>query len=143
MSGSVSMIMDMELVMSDYKINDKRGKEEPQEVCRRCGSEHAHVWNYTDPPTMACIEYLREQVSELRKFVEKVDDVLSKEIGFYAQGIKTSEKVTAKGYNQTEEGGKRNKYGEGWNDCLHEMHMKLYGLFDENKVANKILEEKS
>jgi len=53
------------------KINDKRGKEEPKEVCRCCGSEQVHTREYNNH-IKKCVEYLRKRVSELEREVTKV-----------------------------------------------------------------------
>jgi len=47
-----------------YTINDKRGKEEPKEVCRVCGSSTAHSKEY-NKPTMDCIKHLRGRIQKL------------------------------------------------------------------------------
>lgn len=43
-----------------YTVHDRRFKkeEEPQEVCRVCGSPQVHSREYNHP-TMGCIEFLR------------------------------------------------------------------------------------
>ena len=46
----------------NYKINDRRGKEPPKEVCRICGSPQIHSREYGNP-TMDCIRYLRSIIS--------------------------------------------------------------------------------
>jgi formate dehydrogenase maturation protein FdhE len=51
-----------------YTINDKRGKEEPKEACRVCGSADAHSKVY-NKPTMDCVKYLRAKIQELEKRV--------------------------------------------------------------------------
>ena len=56
----------------DYTVNDNRGKEKPEEVCRVCGSKEVHSRTYNQP-TMGCIEYYRKQLSEAKEpTVEKV-----------------------------------------------------------------------
>lgn len=43
-----------------FKVIDRRGKEEPKEVCRVCGAPECHSKQYGQP-TMDCIKYLRTQ----------------------------------------------------------------------------------
>ena len=47
-----------------YTITDKRGVEEPKEVCRCCGSTEVHTKQY-NKPTMECIIYYRKQINKL------------------------------------------------------------------------------
>lgn len=47
-----------------FTVNDRRGVEEPKEVCRVCGSPTAHSKDY-GKPTMGCIEYLREIIKNI------------------------------------------------------------------------------
>jgi len=44
-----------------YTVTDRRGKEEPTEVCRVCGSPEVHSRGYNFP-TMKCIEFLRSKI---------------------------------------------------------------------------------
>jgi hypothetical protein len=66
-----------------YTITDKRGmskgQEHPKEVCRVCGSKEVHSKKY-GKPTMDCITYLKNQVSELQKYVT-VDEAYHDETG--------------------------------------------------------------
>ena len=53
-----------------YTITDKRGmnegQEHPEEVCRVCGSKTVHSKKY-GKPTMECIKFLKDQISQLEK----------------------------------------------------------------------------
>lgn len=49
-----------------YKVEDKRGKKKSTEVCRVCGSDTVHSKKYNNP-TMDCIKYLRNKITELEK----------------------------------------------------------------------------
>jgi len=57
-----------------YTINDRRGlnkgQEEPNEVCRVCGSQEVHSKEY-GKPTMECIEYLRKRIVDLEFQLEQ------------------------------------------------------------------------
>jgi hypothetical protein len=43
-----------------YAVNDRRGEEEPKEVCRCCCSPEVHTRDY-NAPTVECINYLHAQ----------------------------------------------------------------------------------
>lgn len=52
-----------------YTINDRRhnsAKKEATKACRVCGSSEVHTREY-NKPTMLCIEFLRAQISQLKK----------------------------------------------------------------------------
>ncbi|MFA5071117.1 MAG: hypothetical protein WC511_01980 [Candidatus Pacearchaeota archaeon] len=52
-----------------YTINDRRhnsAKKEATEACRVCGSSEVHTREY-NKPTMLCIGYLRQTISDLEK----------------------------------------------------------------------------
>jgi len=53
-----------------YTVIDRRGREEPKEVCRVCGSPECHTTMYNQSG-MDCVRYLRGRILELeRKLVE-------------------------------------------------------------------------
>jgi hypothetical protein len=74
---------DEEMSDKPYTITDKRGlekgQETPNEVCRVCGSQEVHSKKY-GKPTMECIKYLKNQVSELQEYVT-VDEAYHDETG--------------------------------------------------------------
>jgi hypothetical protein len=49
-----------------YTVNDKRGQSAPSPVCRVCGSSKEHSNRY-GTPTVECVEFLRAEISSLRK----------------------------------------------------------------------------
>jgi len=51
-----------------FVVNDKRGKKEPEEVCRVCGCEKVHSKEY-NKPTMECIKYLRLKITDLEDHI--------------------------------------------------------------------------
>ena len=56
-----------------FTVTDFRGvgrPEPPKPQCRVCGSEEEHSSQY-GKPTMACIEFLREEIAVLKKELEK------------------------------------------------------------------------
>lgn len=56
-----------------YTIIDRRGPE----PCRVCGASDAHSLSYGQP-TMACILYLRQQVSDLKNDCVQLESKLQK-----------------------------------------------------------------
>lgn len=47
-----------------FKVIDRRGREEPKEVCRVCGAPECHSKQYNQPG-MDCIKYLRGIIAQL------------------------------------------------------------------------------
>ena len=52
--------------MPEYVINDRRGIDPPQQVCRVCGGIPAHSLDY-NKPTMDCVYHLRDQMTKFNE----------------------------------------------------------------------------
>lgn len=59
-----------------YTITDRRGGQNPREVCRVCGAGECHTVEY-GRPTMQCVQFLRDEIEGLRNKVGQLRDEIS------------------------------------------------------------------
>lgn len=74
-----------------FTVIDRRGREEPKEVCRVCGAPEPHSKQYNQP-TMDCIKYLRSQIG----VAERLDAQRRSEISRLRKGTMSVEDVQAR-----------------------------------------------
>lgn len=78
--------------------------------------------------------------SSLISFIEELEKILDREIGFYAKSASSNcDFEKNEGYDKMDNGGWiRSRYGDGWNDAVYELHFKIYSLIDRYEKNKKI-----